>query len=108
MPERGRPGTSGPKPGSTSCNQAGDCDVIFSYAMFRDLEAGETAFSGVAAHRLFGANVAYNGITLNGQAVDLDALETAAAANTITGGADADRLDGKGGADVLHGRRDGP
>ena len=59
----------GPKPGSQSCNQAGDCDVVFSYAMFRDLEAGETAFSGVAAHRLFGANVAYNGITLNGQAM---------------------------------------
>ena len=59
----------GPKPGSTSCNQAGDCDVIFSYPMFRDLEAGETAFSGVAAHRLFGANIAYNGITLNGQAM---------------------------------------
>ena len=28
----------GPKAGSTSCNNAGDCDVIFSYPMFRDLE----------------------------------------------------------------------
>ncbi|HEX2167850.1 MAG TPA: ABC transporter permease, partial [Longimicrobiales bacterium] len=57
----------GPKPGSQSCNQAGDCDVVFSYAMFRDIEKAETAFTGVAAHRLFGANVAYNGVTLNGE-----------------------------------------
>ena len=56
----------GPKPGSTSCNQAGDCEAVFSYPMFRDIETAETAFSGVAAHRLFGANVAYDGITLNG------------------------------------------
>src|SRR5436309_6210467 len=28
----------GPKPGSTSCNQAGDCDSVFSFPMFRDLE----------------------------------------------------------------------
>jgi hypothetical protein len=28
----------GPKPGSTSCNQAGDCTEVFSYRMFRDLE----------------------------------------------------------------------
>src|SRR5688572_21203827 len=31
----------GPKPGSQSCGQAGGCDVVFSYPMFRDLE-GET------------------------------------------------------------------
>jgi len=30
-------GAPGPKPGSTSCNQAGDCDQVFSYAMFRDI-----------------------------------------------------------------------
>ena len=28
----------GPKPGSNSCNQAGDCESVFSYPMFRDLE----------------------------------------------------------------------
>ena len=33
----GQPGVAGPKPGSQSCNQAGDCDDVFSYAMFRDL-----------------------------------------------------------------------
>ena len=27
-----------PKPGSQSCGDAGDCEDVFSYAMFRDLE----------------------------------------------------------------------
>ncbi len=57
----------GPKPGSQSCNQAGDCDVVFSYPMFRDLERAETGFSGVAAHRVFGANLAYAGQTISTQ-----------------------------------------
>ena len=59
----------GPKPGSQSCNQAGDCDVVFSYPMFRDLETKQTVFSGIAAHRLFGANLAYRNQTLNGEGV---------------------------------------
>ena len=57
----------GPKPGSLFCNQAGDCDDVFSYPMFRDLERVQTVFTGIAAHRLFGANLAANGQTLNGQ-----------------------------------------
>jgi hypothetical protein len=57
----------GPKPGSTSCNQAGSCEEVFSYAMFRDLERLQTVFTGVAAHVGFGANLAYHGQTLNGQ-----------------------------------------
>jgi predicted permease len=57
----------GPKPGSQSCNQAGDCDVVFSYPMFRDLERVQTVFSGIAAHRLYSANIAYGGQTLNGE-----------------------------------------
>src|SRR6187402_2455902 len=40
----------GPKPGSQSCNQAGDCDAVFSYAMFRDLQKAQTVFMGIAAH----------------------------------------------------------
>jgi putative ABC transport system permease protein len=56
-----------PKPGSTSCNQAGDCDEVFSYAMFRDLQKVQTVFTGIAAHRLFGANLAYQGQTMNGE-----------------------------------------
>ena len=47
----------GPMPGSQSCNQAGNCDVIFSYAMFRDLEKAQTAFTGIAAHRLFSTSL---------------------------------------------------
>src|SRR5262245_39954288 len=47
-----------PKPGNTSCNGAGDCDQAFSYAMFRDLEREQTVFSGLAAHFMFGANLA--------------------------------------------------
>src|SRR5262245_52304911 len=58
----------GPKSGSTSCNEAGDCDAVFSYPMFRDLEREATVLS-VAAHCLFGANLAYKGQTLNGEGV---------------------------------------
>lgn len=57
----------GPKPGSTSCNQAGDCDEVFSYPMFRDLQRAETGLSGIAAHVLFGANLSLGGETLNGE-----------------------------------------
>ena len=56
----------GPKPGSTSCNQAGDCDSVFSFPMVRDLERVQTPFTGVAAHVLFGANIAARGQTHNG------------------------------------------
>ena len=57
----------GPKPGSQSCNQAGDCDVVFSYEMFRDLERDVDAFSGFAAHRAFGANLAHSTQTMDGE-----------------------------------------
>ncbi|MGE5359770.1 MAG: ABC transporter permease [Bacteroidales bacterium] len=60
-------GAPGPKPGSQSCNQAGDCEQVFSYAMFRDLERVQRAFTGIAAHRLFGVNLAYKGQTTSGQ-----------------------------------------
>ena len=59
-------GDPGPQPGSNSCGQAGDCDEVFSYQMFQDLQKAPTAFTGIAAHVLFGANVAYNGVTVNG------------------------------------------
>ncbi|MGH9311215.1 MAG: ABC transporter permease, partial [Vicinamibacterales bacterium] len=57
----------GPKPGSQSCNQAGDCDEVFSYPMFRDLQKVQSVFTEVAAHRLFGANLAFHNQTLNGE-----------------------------------------
>lgn len=56
-------GAPGPKQGSTSCNQSGSCEEIFSYPMFRDLERVQTNFTGVAAHRTFGVNVAFEGQT---------------------------------------------
>jgi predicted permease len=59
----------GPKPGSQSCSQAGDCETVFSYRMFRDLEEKQTVFTGIAAHRSFGANLAYQKQTLNGDAM---------------------------------------
>jgi predicted permease len=56
-------GAPGPNPGSQSCNQAGDCEEIFSYPMLRDLERDQTVFTGIAAHRLFGANMSIPGQT---------------------------------------------
>src|SRR5262245_10873840 len=43
----------GPKAGSQSCNQSGNCEAVFSYRMFRDLEREQQVFTGIAAHRLF-------------------------------------------------------
>lgn len=57
----------GPKPGSQSCGQAGGCDHVFSYLMFRDLEREVKSFSGLVAHRSFGTNLSYEGQTLNGE-----------------------------------------
>jgi predicted permease len=56
----------GPKPGSNSCGQAGSCDEIFSYPMFRDLEKAQTSFTGIAAHRNFGGSLGYQGTSLAG------------------------------------------
>ena len=54
-----------PNPGSQSCSMAGNCDVVFSYPMFRDLEKAQTVFTGIAAHRTFGANLSFRKQTLN-------------------------------------------
>ena len=56
----------GPKPGSNNCSQIGDCEEVFSYQMFRDLERVQTSFTGIAAHVTFGANFAARGQTENG------------------------------------------
>jgi predicted permease len=57
----------GPMPGSNTCNQAGDCDEVWSYPMFRDLEKAQTPFTGIAAHRLFGASYSVRGEPLAGE-----------------------------------------
>ena len=62
-------GAPGPKPGSNSCSQSGNCDRVFSFPMFRDLEKAQTVFTGIAAHRVVGANLAFSGQTLNGEAL---------------------------------------
>jgi predicted permease len=59
----------GPMPGSTSCNQAGECNEIFSYAMMRDLEKAATPFSGIGAHRLTGISLSIGDEPLTGEAM---------------------------------------
>ncbi len=60
----------GPKPGSQSCGNAGGCDEVFSYPMFRDLEQqARSSFEGIAGHVPFGANLAYANQTISGQGI---------------------------------------
>jgi predicted permease len=61
------PGAPASKSGSTNCNDAGPCSVVFSYPMYRDLEKAQTVFTGIAAHSTFGANFTYKTQTDNGQ-----------------------------------------
>ena len=57
----------GPKPGFGSCGRAGDCEAVFSYAMFRDLQKTQTVVTDIAAHVGFGANLAYEAQTSSGE-----------------------------------------
>src|SRR4029450_4096443 len=59
-------GAPGPKPGSTNCGQPGNCEAVFSYAMFRDLQTAQSVFTGIAAHQPFGANLAFEQQTMSG------------------------------------------
>src|SRR5215468_275199 len=38
-------GAPGPKPGFGSCGREGECEAVFSYAMFRDLQTVQTVFT---------------------------------------------------------------
>jgi hypothetical protein len=51
----------GPKPGFGSCGREGDCEAVFSYPMFRDLQKTQTVFTDIAAHVGFAAHLAYDG-----------------------------------------------
>ncbi len=64
----------GPMQGSNNCGLAGECDEVFSYPMFLDLQKANTGFSGIAAHTAFNANVAYNGVTVNGEGIQVSGL----------------------------------
>ncbi len=59
----------GVRSGSVSCGLGGNCDSVFSYPMFRDLERLQTVFTGIAAHNLFGANIAFGGSSEGGDSV---------------------------------------
>ena len=62
----------GPRPGSNSCGLAGECDEVFSYPMYVDLQKTQpslTSFTGVAAHMLFRANIAARNQTSNAECV---------------------------------------
>jgi predicted permease len=61
-------GAPGPKPGSNSCGQAGECDLVFSYPMLRDLERAQTVFTSIGAHSSLGVNLGYHGRTTSGGA----------------------------------------
>ena len=58
----------GPMPGSNSCNQAGDCDIVWSYAMFRDLEKAQTTFTGIVGHRSTNVSLSVRNEPLTGEA----------------------------------------
>ena len=50
----------GPRNGSSFCSQAGSCDDVFSYPMFRDLQRARIAsLSAIVGHRELSANVSY-------------------------------------------------
>ena len=57
----------GPNPGSQSCTGAGDCTEVWSYPMFRDLEKAQTVFTGIAAHRATGGNIAFRNQTMDAE-----------------------------------------
>ena len=55
----------GNKQGRTSSSNAGGSDAVVSYPLFRDLERGQQAFTGIAAHRDISANIAHRNSTSN-------------------------------------------
>jgi predicted permease len=51
----------GPKTGRTSTNGTDRGEDVFSYPLFRDLDGAQNAFTGIAAHAHFAANLACRG-----------------------------------------------
>jgi predicted permease len=60
---------TGMKPGALICSPAGFCDIssAFSYPMFRDLEARQRSFTGIAAQFGFRASIARESEALAGR-----------------------------------------
>ena len=79
-------GAPGPQWGRISCSNAGACDRIFSYPMYRTLTAKQSVFTGIAAHRDFRATVSLqdgraqmaNGILVSGSYFSVLELRPAA------------------------------
>ena len=96
----------GPKMGSVSSNEAGDSDDVFSYPMLRDLEREQTVFTGIAAHRAFGASIAAPGTeAVSGEGVSVNGayfqvLQLAPALGRLIGPQDEPRV-GEGNVVVL-------
>jgi predicted permease len=61
-------GGNTPSPGSHQCGLAGNCEWVFSYRMFRDLEAQPGPFSGLAGHVITQPNISYRGNTVSASA----------------------------------------
>jgi predicted permease len=56
-------GAPGPKFGGTTCTMAGTCEEIFSYPMFRDLEARQTVLSELVGHYETFTNLSFHNRT---------------------------------------------
>lgn len=59
----------GPKQGRNSTSGTGGSEMTFSHPMWRDLSAIEAPHEGLAGFRGFGANLAFDGATINGSGV---------------------------------------
>jgi predicted permease len=98
-------GAPGPKQGSTSCNDGGTCDEIFSYPMFRDLERVDGPFVGLAAHRYVDTSLAFEGATATGSGLLVSGQYFSLLGVTPARGrlldANDDRVDGEASAVVL-------
>jgi predicted permease len=95
----------GRKQGSTSCGNIGNCDEVFSYPMFRDLERFDGPFVGIAAHRDVEANLSIDGKTIAGSGLLVSGkyfsvLGLEPAVGRLLDGSD-DRVDGEANSAVL-------
>ena len=59
----------GPKSGSSSSNNSGSSEQIFSLPMHRDLRENPGNLEGIAGYRLIGANLSWQGNTRSGSAL---------------------------------------
>lgn len=63
----------GPKQGMNSNSGTGGTEMVFSHSMWRDLAKIDAPHDGLAGFRGFGANLAFDGSTVNGSGVFVSA-----------------------------------